>query len=149
MDPSSHNRPVKPPADRPATPKPKVIRVVLVDDHDFVRSAIRLQLQWLADIDVAGEAGTGREAVVLVKSTRPELVLMDIMMPEMDGLQATEIIAKECPDTRVIILSSCQGEDWKNRALKAGASAYLVKGAPLSELEAALRKVLGGKGPPG
>jgi DNA-binding NarL/FixJ family response regulator len=72
---------------------------------------------------------------------------MDITMPEMDDLEATEIIVNDFPDIPVIIFSSCHCEDWKIEALKAGAAAYLVKGAPLSEIKLALRNVLGGKLP--
>jgi DNA-binding NarL/FixJ family response regulator len=127
----------------------KVIRFVLADDRSCVRRAIRRQLQCLGAVEITGEACNGREAVELVKSTRPDLVIMDIIMPEMGGLEATEIIAKECPDIPVVILSSNTAEGWEAKALNAGAAAYVVKGAPFCELEATLRKVLGDKAPPG
>jgi DNA-binding NarL/FixJ family response regulator len=129
--------------------KPKVIRFVLADDQAFFRRALRRQLQYWGDIEITGEASNGREAIELVKSTRPDLVIMDINMPEMDGLEATKIIAKECADIPVVILSSNRAEDWEAKVLNAGAAAYVVKGAPFWELEAILRKVLGDKAPLG
>ena len=127
----------------------KAIRFVLADDRAYVRRAIRRLLLCLGNIVITGEACNGREAVELVKSTRPDLVIMDIIMPEMDGLEATEIIAKECPNIPVVILSSNRAEDWEAKALNAGAAAYVVKGAPFCELEAILRKVLGDRAPLG
>jgi DNA-binding NarL/FixJ family response regulator len=122
-----------------------LIRVVLADDHACVRKAIRRQLNCMRHYEVTGEACTGRKAVELVKQTRPDLVIMDITMPEMDGLEATEIIKKECPEIPVVILSSNRAEDCEADALEAGAAAYVVKGATVCELEATLQKALGGK----
>jgi DNA-binding NarL/FixJ family response regulator len=95
-------------------------------------------------VEIVGEAGDGREVLTLVKLKRPDVVLMDISMPGLNGLEATGRLAKEFPDSRVIILSMHSNEEWYWRALKAGASGYLLKKAASVELEAALRQVVRG-----
>src|ERR1700676_1380919 len=101
------------------------IRVVLVDDHKLFRAGIRSLLQTVSDFEVVAEAGDGREGLRLIKVHRPDVVLMDVMMPGFNGLDATAQVARTCPSTRVIILSMNAGEDSVLQALRAGASGYL------------------------
>jgi DNA-binding NarL/FixJ family response regulator len=123
----------------------KTIRVVLADDHPIVRAGIREGLKELPGVEIVGEASDGREAVDLVKSARPDVVFMDISMPALNGLEATERIIKAFPEVRVIILSRHENEEYYWRALKVGASGYLLKNAVMSELKAALERVAGGE----
>jgi len=117
------------------------IRVLLADDHTLVRAGIRALLEKMSGVQVAGEVGEGREVLPFVELHRPHLVLMDIGMPGLNGLEATERLAREFPEVRVIILSMHQSEEYVWRALKAGATGYLLKKAATSELELALQRV--------
>ena len=119
--------------------------VVLADDHTLVRAGIRGLLEGIENVEVVGEAANGREALELVRKHHPELVVLDIGMKDMDGLQATEAIKREFPQTTAIILSMHSTHDVVERALRAGASAYLVKDAAVMELEIALRAVARGE----
>ena len=121
------------------------IRVLLVDDHHLVRTGMRSLMQAMSDITVVGESGDGRAALELLTSLQPNIVLMDIAMPELNGLEATSRIAKEFPETRVIILSMHASEEYVLQALRAGASGYLVKNAAPEELELAIRAVARGE----
>jgi DNA-binding NarL/FixJ family response regulator len=123
----------------------KPIRVLLADDHTLVRAGIRALLEKLPEVEVAGEAGDGREALQLVKRHRPDVVLMDISMPGLNGLEASQRMAVECPDARVIILSMHDNEEYYWRALKAGAAGYLLKKAATIELATALEQVVHGE----
>lgn len=120
-------------------------RILLADDHQLVRSGMRALLQTLPDVEIVGETGDGREAIELVQAQAPNLVLMDIAMPGLNGLEATARIVKEFPRTRVIILSMHANEEYVLRALRAGASGYLLKNAATAELELALRAVARGE----
>jgi DNA-binding NarL/FixJ family response regulator len=123
----------------------KPIRVFLADDHDLVRAGIRSLLQTINDVEVIGEAADGREAIRLLQELRPDVVLMDVMMPGLNGLEATERIVKEHPSVRVIILSMNAAEEFVLQAIRAGASGYLLKNAKTAELEQALRSVAAGQ----
>lgn len=117
------------------------LRVLLADDHALVRAGIRALAEGLDGIQVVGEAGDGHEALRLIAKLRPDVALMDISMSGLNGLEATARVAKEFPDTRVIILSMHATEEYVLQALAAGATGYLLKGSDRSELEAALRAV--------
>jgi len=117
-------------------------RVLLVDDHVLVRAGIRALLEKIPNVDVVGEAGTGREAVELIKSESPSLVLMDIAMRELGGLEALARITKDFPNVKVIILSAHANEEYVIRALRSGAAGYMLKDAATAELDLAIRSVI-------
>ena len=121
------------------------LRVVLVKDHTLMRAGIRALLQALPDVEVVGEADNGPDAIALVSTTRPDLVLLDITLPAMNGLEVAEHVAKEFAPTRTIILSMHTDAVYVRRALQAGASGYLVKGADVPELSLAIRAVMRGE----
>lgn len=121
------------------------IRVLLADDHSLVRAGIRSLLQKIAGVQVVAEAENGMEALELIKKFKPDVVLMDIAMPELDGLSATARVTKDFPDVRVIILSMHSDQEYVLRALRAGAKGYLLKGARSSELELAVTAVARGE----
>jgi DNA-binding NarL/FixJ family response regulator len=121
------------------------IRVLLVDDHKLFRAGIRSLLQTVSDVEVVAEAGDGREGLRLIEAHRPDMVLMDIMMPGLNGLDAAARVARDCPATRVIMLSMNAGEDSVLQTLRAGAAGYLVKTADPAELELAIRAVVRGE----
>lgn len=121
------------------------VRVVLVDDHKLFRAGVCSLLQALDDIEVVAQADDGREALRLVEAHRPDVVLLDIMMPGLNGLEVVARMLRACPHTRVIILSMSAQENSVLRALRAGAAGYLVKTADPSELELAVRATLRGE----
>ena len=123
----------------------KPVRILLADDHTLVRAGIRALLEKLPGMEVVGEAGDGREVLNLVKTHRPDVVLMDITMPGLNGLEAAIRMAKEFPDVRVIILSMHNNEEYVWRALKAGVAGYLLKKSATAELETALNRVADGE----
>lgn len=122
----------------------KTIRVVLAEDHTLVRAGLRSLLAELAWVNVVGEAADGREALRLVADHKPHVVLMDITMSDLNGLEATARIARKHPGTRVIILSMHSNEEYVRRALSVGAAAYVLKDAERAELELALKSVARG-----
>jgi len=126
-------------------PSTKSIRVLLADDHTLVRAGIRALLEKLPGVEVAGEASDGREAMDLIKAQQPDVVLMDISMPGLSGLQALARITRDFPHVRVIILSMHHNDEYVLQALKSGASGYLLKRAATAELPAALKTVAGGQ----
>ena len=119
-------------------------RVLLADDHVLVRAGIRALLDTMDDIEVIGEASDGREALALVGQHKPDVILMDISMSGLNGLDATAIVARDHPDTRVIILSMHAGESSVQQALGAGAAGYLLKEAAVAELPMAIKAVMEG-----
>ena len=121
------------------------IRVIVADGQPIVRVGISVALKELPGVEVVGEVGDGREAIELVKSARPEVVFMDISMPGLNGLEATERIVKAFPTVRVIILSRHDNEEYCGRALRVGAAGYLLKNAVIAELKSALQRVAGGE----
>ncbi len=117
------------------------IRVLIADDHIIVRSGLRLLLEAQADIDVVGEASDGREALDLIEKHSPDVVLMDIAMPGMDGLEATRRIKDNWPQVKVLVLTMHRSDEYFFEMLKAGASGYILKGAETSDLIQAVRVV--------
>jgi DNA-binding NarL/FixJ family response regulator len=119
----------------------KAVRIVLAEDHTLVRAGIRSLLAELPWVEVVGEASDGREALRLVAELLPHVVLMDITMAGLNGLDATERITREHPQVRVIILSMHANEEYVRRALLVGAAGYVLKDAEKAELELALKSV--------
>lgn len=124
---------------------PGPLSIILADDHALVRAGIRTLLEKLPDITILGESGDGRETVALVNSLAPDIAILDISMPGLNGLDATARIVKEQPKTKVLILSMHTGEDYVLQALRAGASGYLLKDAATAELRLALIAVTRGE----
>ncbi len=122
-----------------------MIRLILADDHALTRAGLYLLLDRLDGITVVDEANNGREAVELVGKHRPDVVVMDIGMPELNGIEATERIARQFPQIRVIILSTFSDQGHVLSALEAGAKGYLLKSTDPSTLELAIRAVASGK----
>lgn len=121
------------------------IRIVLVDDHALVRQGFRRILEDDPDLQVAGEAGNGLDAIALVKKTDPDVVVMDMAMPEMNGLHATMELVKQRPGTKVLILSMYSDEQYVRNALDAGAKGYILKNAIENDLVRAVKAVAGGE----
>jgi NarL family two-component system response regulator LiaR len=121
------------------------IRVLVVDDHTIVRKGTRALLAEVGDIEVVGEAADGREAVDQAEALRPDVILMDLVMPVMDGIEATRKITGSQPDTRVLALTSFAADDKVFPAIKAGALGYLLKHADPEELVDAIRRVYHGE----
>lgn len=121
------------------------IKVFLSDDHRMVREGFRLLLETQSDIEVVGEAGNGRETVRQVVKLAPDIVLMDIAMPDLNGIEATQQISEECPGTKTIILSMFSTTQHISRAFKAGARGYILKESAGDNLIKAVRMVYGGK----
>src|SRR6516164_3126837 len=123
----------------------KRIRVLLADDHQLMRSGIRLMLEREGDLTVVGEASDGREAVALAKSLKPDVVIMDIGMANLNGIEAARQMTQERPDLAVMILSMHSDESYLLRALRAGARGYLLKDSAEPDLIKAVHVVAGGK----
>ena len=115
------------------------IRVLLVDDHAVVREGLRSYLELEATLDIVGEASNGKEALRRARELRPDVVLMDLVMPEMDGVEATRSIREQVPNARVIVLTSFIEEEKVHAALHAGAAGYLLKDAEADEVANAIR----------
>jgi DNA-binding NarL/FixJ family response regulator len=122
-----------------------MIRVLLVDDQTLVRQGIQMLLEIETDIQVVGQAANGREAFQLVEALRPDVVLMDVRMPEMDGVAATQAISTRFPDTGVIILTTFEDDEFVFGGLEAGARGYLLKDISSEEMAQAIRKVAAGE----
>ena len=124
---------------------PKRIRVIIVDDHAVVRGGLRLFLLAFEDLELVGEAGNGEQALRLCEQAQPDVILMDLVMPGMNGVQATRKIREGYPQIQVIALTSFDEEDLVQRALEAGAISYLLKNVSASELAAAIRAAHAGR----
>ena len=123
----------------------KPIRVILVDDHSLVRAGIRSLILNIAGVEVIAEANNGRDAIKLIDELIPDLVLLDIAMPELNGLEVVSRISKDNTETKVIILSMHTNEEYVVQALKAGAAGYLLKDSAPNELEIAVNAVIRGE----
>jgi len=123
----------------------ETIKLVIVDDHRVVRSGVKALIETEPDLEVIGEAADGREAVTKVKAQNPDVVLMDLVMPEMDGVDATSEITKLSPAPEILILTSFSEEERIIQAIKAGASGYLIKDASPDELVQAIKDVYHGE----
>ncbi len=119
-------------------------RVVIADDHPIVREGLRSVLSVLSDFELVGEARTGTEAVSVAQSTRPDIVIMDLRMPELDGVEATRLLGASNPETAVLVLTMHDDDGMLVAALKAGARGYLLKGASYDEITRALREIVAG-----
>lgn len=121
------------------------IRVMVVDDHSVVRSGLSAFLQVFEDFELVGEAGNGAEAVRLCSQLHPDVILMDLIMPEMDGAAATRAIRQKCGDIQVIVLTSFKEDELVQSALQAGAIGYLLKNVGADELASAIRAAHAGR----
>ena len=121
------------------------ISILLADDHTLVRAGIRALIEQLPTVKVVGEAMDGREALRMVKERKPDLILMDVAMPGLNGLEATARLSKEFPDVKVIILSMYANEEYVREAINSGAAGYLVKRSATTELERAITAVARGE----
>ena len=122
-----------------------MIKLLLVDDHDLVRTAIARMLSDIDDLHVLGQANSGEQAYSMVGELSPQVVLMDIRMPGIGGLEATRKIKQRYPEVKILALSACEDEPFPTRLLQAGASGYLTKGACIDETVRAIRQVAAGK----
>lgn len=123
----------------------KTINVLLADDHDILRDGLATVMNEFPDIHVVGMAGSGWDAIDQCASLQPDVVLMDVLMPDMDGLSATRIIRERHPSIRVVVLSSFEEEDLIKSAHEVGVSGYLLKNVSIDELANAVRDAYLGK----
>lgn len=121
------------------------IRVMIVDDHAVVRSGLAAFLMAFDDLELVGQVGSGKEAVQLCPTLKPDVVLMDLVMPEMDGATATKLIREACPHLQVIALTSFREDELVQGVLKAGAIGYLLKNVSADELASAIRSAYAGR----
>jgi len=124
---------------------PDKISVLLVDDHSLVRRGFRRMLEDEADIEVVGEASDGQEAITLARLLKPQVIVMDCALPEINGLQATRKILEFAPETQVLMLSMHTEDTWVRQALEAGARGYVLKNALDLELSSAIRRMVNGE----
>jgi NarL family two-component system response regulator LiaR len=121
------------------------IRVLIVDDHEIIRTGITYSLSAFPDLELVGEANSGPEALQLCSETQPDVVLMDMLMPAMDGVQTTQAIKKQHPRVQILALTSFHDRERVKRAMQAGVAGYLIKGVSASELAEAIRVAHGGR----
>lgn len=121
-----------------------MIRVLIADDQELIRQSLSFVLDAQADIEMVGTASDGREAIELVRKEKPDVVLMDIRMPEVDGVECTRLIKSAYPQIKVIILTTFDDDEYVFGALRYGASGYLLKGVSVKELADAVREVVRG-----
>lgn len=120
-------------------------KIILADDHSLVRAGIRVLLEKIPNVKVLCETGNGREALELIKKYKPDIVLLDISMPELNGLEVSKRVSEEFPEIGIIILSMHANDEYVLKALQNGASGYLLKDSAINELEFAIRAVLKGE----
>jgi two-component system, NarL family, response regulator LiaR len=125
--------------------KPEPIKVLIVDDHPVVRDGLKNMLQAFDDLKLAGESENGSAALAFCRQNLPDVILMDILMPDVDGVQATHSILEQFPQVKIIILTSYPSEDLIQDSLKAGATGYLLKNASIDALAGAIRAAYSGK----
>jgi len=123
----------------------KPIRVLIADDHALFREGIHAILKPVPDIEIVGEAGTGEEAVALAPDLKPDVILMDIQMPDLNGVEATQRILETQPDTGIIIVTMLEDDDSLFSAMRAGARGYVLKGADKAEMLKSIRAVADGE----
>jgi DNA-binding NarL/FixJ family response regulator len=119
-------------------------RIIIADDHFLIRDGIQAMLESEPDLEVISEAENGQEALELCRELRPELVLMDVRMPVMDGLESTRAIKEVCPETSVLMVTTYESSDYLFEAIKAGAAGYVLKNANKPQLSNAIKRTLGG-----
>lgn len=122
-----------------------MIRVLVVDDHDLVRTGISRMLADISGLQVIGQADSGEDAIRKARELKPDVVLMDVKMPGIGGLEATRKLLRSYPDLKVIAVTICEEDPFPTRLLQAGAAGYLTKGAALEEMVQAIRMVFGGQ----
>lgn len=121
------------------------IRVMIIDDHAVVRSGLAAFLMVFDDLELVGEASSGQEAIGMIETARPDVLLMDLMMPDMDGVAATQIIHERWPDIQIVVLTSFRDDDLVKGALHAGAIGYLLKNVGADDLADAIRAARAGR----
>ncbi len=129
-------------APRPASPP---ARLVIVDDHDLARAGLRSILAGESQLEVVGEAASGREALALCRRLRPDVAIMDVRMPDLDGLAATRALKQELPELHVILITMHENPEYLMEALRSGASGYVLKGATRQMIVGTVRQALHGK----
>ncbi len=122
-----------------------MIKILLVDDHDLVRLGIKKLLGDVGNINIVGEASSGEEAIKLVPQVKPDVILMDVKMPGMGGLEATKRIVKTHPHIKILVVTVYGDEPYPTRVLQAGASGYMTKGVGLDEMIQAIKTVYSGR----
>ncbi len=127
------------------SPRPTPARMIIADDHELARAGLRTMLEGDRGLILVGEATNGREAVALCQELRPDLALLDVRMPEMDGLASARAIRQTCPQTRVLIMTTHENPDYLLAALKAGAAGYVLKDVTRHDLLITIRRVLRGE----
>ena len=121
-----------------------MIKILIADDQDLIRESLKIVLDLNKDMEVIGTAENGRTALELIKKNLPDIILMDIRMPELDGVLCTKAVKKKYPDVKIIILTTFDDDEYVFYALKYGASGYLLKGCSVQELTAAIHTVMNG-----
>ena len=121
-----------------------MIKVMIADDQELIRDSVKIVLEQNGDMQVSALASDGRECLDLIEQDRPDVILMDVRMPEVDGVQATRIIKEKYPEVSIIILTTFDDDEYVFNALKYGASGYMLKGVSVSELSSAIRTVASG-----
>ena len=122
-----------------------MIKVLVADDQELIRQSLQIVLNNKDNMKVIGTAANGQEVICCIREEKPDVILMDIRMPKLDGVQCTKIIKENYPEIKIIILTTFDDEEYVYNALRYGASGYLLKGVSMVELEEAIRTVYGGK----